>query len=132
MGCLAVPGQTELEFIQSLRDRSEHNNHCAGPLVRLSFSPYRLSTIEEAFGSEVAHDLLWSGYLPHILDTAAFELCAVHWMDLACLVLARSALADATHWRFGGELILNQLFHKTGWDPREISNLLAWQRTYLT
>lgn len=131
MGCVGTGTITELDFIASMANRGA--DQCRGPIVDLSFSAVRLDTLETAFDSDQASGLLWGG-LVHRTDGAwlTFGLCAIHWMDLASLVGVRARQYVRGDWMAEASILLNQVCEQAGWDPKEISNLLTWQRVQLT
>lgn len=133
MGCVVThPTVSELDFVRALRDRSREFGACRGPLLRLSFGAYRLATLEDTFDSAAAHDLLWAGFHPEHLDAMDFTLCAVHWMDLSCLIWYRSHQAGRSDWHANADQLLRDTCNAAGWDPKEIENMFAWQQARLT
>jgi hypothetical protein len=130
VGCSGVDRSTEFEFIRQLADRRP--NECRGPLIGHIFSGYTVAGLEESFQSESAHDLLWDGFLPDCDTGLAFELCAAHWMDLACLTTARSRQHARRDWHALATFVLRETTTAAGWDLKEISNLLVWRRVPLT
>lgn len=132
MGCQESGSATEYEFVSDIvrRDRSPHT--CCGPSVRLGFAAVRLACIEESFLSPQAHDLLWEGFEPDPIDAMYFTLCALHWMELACLVSMRGHMYDNAVWRSEGSILLTDICAQHGWDAKEIANAFTWQRVRLT
>lgn len=131
MVCAGTARMTEFEFIQSMADRGR--DECRGPLVELSLSAVRLDILETSFQSQIAVGLLWQGLVPHT-DGAwlTFQLCAAHWMDLASLTSVRARQYLRGDWLAEASVLLNDVCRAASWDPKEISNLLTWQRVQLT
>lgn len=124
-----VTKTTELEFVHALADRSES---CRGPMLRLAFSPIRAYSLETAFESPKATELLWEGH--HVDGNLGvhFSLCAAHWIDLCALVWMRSQQYRRRDWRSEADHLLRDVCQAAGWDPKEIVNMFAWQHSQLT
>jgi hypothetical protein len=131
MGCSATEASTEYDFVTAIVRLRTDGLCCVGPYVRLGFSASTLEQIESAFMSPVAHDLLWAGYEPEPIDAMYFTLCALHWMELACLVNHRGHMFDDIDWQNQGATLLERICQTQGWDPKEIANGLAWRTTTL-
>ncbi len=129
MGCVGTEKVTEFEFINSVRGRS--SGECRGPLLALSFTGLTLETLEESFVSYPAYALLWSGFTPSD-GLITFSLCAAHWMDLSYLAGINGRRHDRADWFNVASLLLRQLLDAAGWDAKEISNMVTWQRVQLT
>lgn len=133
MACTADnPATNEFEFVRDVHTRTREFGECRGPLLRLSFSAWRLAVLEDAFESETAHELLWAGFHPEHADAMDFTVCAVHWMDLSCLVWLRARRFGRADWHAEADQLLRDACSAAGWDPKEIVNMFAWQRARLT
>lgn len=132
MGCHESGYSNEHEFVaQVTRSRADIWS-CCGPRVTLAFSPVRLAEIEDALKSPSAHDLLWGGYDPAPIDAMYFTLCALHWMEIACLLSLRGYQFQCEPWRSEGSSLLEDLCREISWDAKEIANAFTWQRLRLT
>lgn len=129
MGCVGTARQSEFEFIASLRDRQPED--CRGPLFPLGFSGYRLELLEESLLLAEARDRLWDGYLPG-REEVAFVLCAAHWMDLSYISGVCAQHQRRADWFDTASALLRQIFLAARWDPKEIANMVTWQRVQLT
>ncbi len=123
---------SELEFVQSLVTRDDTLEACKGPLLRLAFSPWRTLTLETAFDSPVATDLLWDGHHLDGILGVHFTLCAAHWIDLCALVWMRSRQQRRSDWHGEADQLLRDVCDTAGWDPKEIVNMFSWQHSQLT
>jgi hypothetical protein len=127
VGCTGTGAITEFDFIKSTRDRSPEE--CRGPLVALSLTGHRLDTLEQSFHSQRAHELLWNAYDPDPLtDRVTFKLCAAHWMDLSYLAGMRARLIGRREWMSEASALLKEVCQGARFDPKEIANMIAWQR----
>lgn len=131
MVCTPANSCTEWEFVASLPSRARWDD-CRGPFVRLAFRPLRLQLLERIFASESASDVLWCGYTPGGITETRFTLCVAHWIDLATLVFARGRQLLRFDYEHKARELLGDVCTGAGWDPKEIANSLAWQRTRLT
>lgn len=125
--CVGAGRQTEFEYIVSLRGREPGT--CRGPLLGIVIGPRRLEILERAVPE--AHDLLWDSFEPY-LDQMFFVLCAGHWMDLAYFCGLRARQNRNGEWFAEANALLDQMFAEARWDPKEISNMVTWQRVQLT
>lgn len=132
MACRGSECKTEHDFVALIvrDDRAPHD--CCGPLVRLGFSAMQLCVIEESFQSAAADDLLWAGFDPEPIEAMYFVLCALHWMELACLVSMRGHQHAKPGWHTNGSELLSRVCGTQSWDPKEIANAFTWQRVRLT
>lgn len=102
-------------------------------MVLLAFSAVRLHALEEAFQSQRASELLWGALVPRSDgDWLTFLLCAVHWMELASLIAVRAHQYLRGDWLSESSALLHEICDAAAWDPKEIANLLTWQRVQLT
>lgn len=135
MACLSEAYCTELGFVQALLGRSSEGE-CKGPSVTLALATARVLYLERIFDSQIATDVLWSGYEERgdddLLYQVRFTLCAAHWFDLGAFAWARGYQKSRPDWINCGEELLQDLCREVAWDPKEIANLLAWRRTRLT
>lgn len=131
MACVPAESQSEWEFVRSLFDRPSHDD-CEGPLLHLCLSTEQVCVFERIFDSERASDMLWAGLRAVSDDAVSFRLCAVHWLDLASLIYARSRQHDRSDWSMSAISLLAAVCMAAGWDAKEIVNMLTWQRTRLT
>lgn len=132
MPCKGSGDTNEHEFVaQVVRERTDYLD-CCGPLVRSGFTALQLYRIEEAFQSTAAHDLLWDGFDPDPIDAMYFTLCALHWLELACLVSLRGHQYDDSEWRVTGADLVYKICATQTWDPKEIANAFTWQQVRLT
>ena len=133
MACtVTAPARTEFEFVRALHDQAREPGTCFGPVLQLSFSALRLSVLEEAFDSDQAHDLLWEGFHPEVVDAMAFSLCASHWLDLSCHVWLRARVLGRFDWHSAADRLLHDTCEAAGWDTKEIANMFVWQQARLT
>lgn len=134
MTCQPTDVANEFEFVAALIDRSGAASTCCGPLVRLKFSEPELNQIDRALLSTLAEDLLWGGFdrCKPLIDGMTFMLCALHWLELACLVTLRGRRNADKRTRLAGERLIGDLCRAQGWDPREIANAFAWSQVRLT
>jgi hypothetical protein len=130
MPCLSAEPCSELDFVRALQDRPE--GECKGPSIVQTLWSGRVLLLERIFDSQIACDVLWSGYLVDRSDGLVFDLCAAHWFDLACFAWARSRQQSRRDWAWAAEELLQDLCHEAGWDAKEIVNMFAWQSTRLT
>ncbi len=121
---------TELTFVQALAGRGE--SQCVGPGIELALEPYRVTFLSVIFGSHLANALLWGGHRTNGPMGLHFHLCAAHWLDLCALTWLRSRQYRSKAWHVEADRLLRDLCEHAGWDPKEIVNLFAWQRTQLT
>ncbi len=136
-GCTpSMAAATEYEFVTSLAGRAP--GQCHGPAVTLFLSGYRLELLEEALHSRQALDRLWDGFEPYEIawdgrdDKLAFRLCAAHWFDLSRRA-GQVALISARRDLFGvAGVLLHEVLTGAGWDPKEVANMVTWQRVQLT
>lgn len=131
MTCTGTAIIPELEFIQSLGDREPDG--CRGPLIEICFRPIRFTQVEFGLASAKATELIWSGFQPHASTHGlAFRLCAVHWLDIVGLLMARGVRQGRSDYMTDATILINSICRGCDWDLREISNLLRWQRMSLT
>lgn len=130
MACLPSQTCNELEFVSALLSRA--HGQCRGPLMRFAFGPYRVFALEHIMDSAVASDVLWDGFQGEGPDGVHFELCAAHWVDLAALCELRSLQYRRVDWHETAESLMDKLCASAGWDPKEISNMIAWKSERLT
>lgn len=129
MGCEPGLRYSELDFVLAMGERDARKGECAGPVVPLRFWPYRVFVLEHVLDSKAASDLLWDGFRDDPYKGVAFELCAAHWLELAAVVEVRAAQYGRDDWAFMGRTLALDLCESAEWDPKEIVNLFAWQRT---
>ncbi len=120
---------SELEFVRSLSGRADS---CQGPLLRIAFTPWRVFTLETAFDSARAAELLWEGHHDDGCLGVHFSLCAAHWIDLCALVWMRSRQQRRKDWHAEADHLLRDICDAARWDPKEIVNMFAWQHSQLT
>ncbi len=133
MQCVGTGAQTEFEFIRSLRDRGREGfGECRGPLLTLTLSGHGLQTLEDSLMSCGAHETLWSGFQRSAAADMAFTLCAAHWMDISHVAGNHARQYQRTDWFAEASSLLKRTLHTAGWDPKEIANMVAWQRVQLT
>lgn len=133
MACRSSAGCSELDFVRALHERTI-NGECKGPGVTLSLLSGRVAHLERIFDSEIASDVLWSGF---DLDddsgpSLRFTLCAAHWFDLGALAWARGYQKSRPEWLCFSQDLLQDLCREVAWDPKEIVNMFSWLRTRLT
>jgi len=133
MACLSTGDCNELEFVQALLHRSP-DGECTGPDVTLRLWIGQVTLLERIFDSQVASDVLWSGFVKRNDDTLClyFNLCAAHWFDLGAFAWARGYQKASSEWVLLAEDLLQDLCREVAWDAKEIANLFAWRRTRLT
>ncbi len=124
--------QNEHEFVATVTRTGRALFTCCGPLIIQGLSAVQLALIEGSFHSQTAHDLLWAGFEPHLPDAMFFRLCALHWMELACLVSLRGHQFGDPALRSEGARLLSQVCATEGWDVKEIANAFQWQQVRLT
>lgn len=132
MACLGSGSASEYEFVSAVVHERRNIHTCCGPLIKQGFLAPRLARIEDSFMSPMAHDLLWDGFDPEPIDAMYFTLCALHWMELACLVALRGHQYDDSAWRAEGSILLLRICATVGWDAKEIANAFTWQQVRLT
>ncbi len=132
MTCQGSGSSDEYAFVAEIVNKRRDVHTCCGPLVRQGFSASRLAGIEECFDSAIAHDLLWAGFDPEPVDAMYFTLCALHWMEIACLVSLRGHQYDDAELRMTGTVLLMGICATLSWDPKEIANAFTWQQVRLT
>lgn len=130
MACLPTPTHGELEFVHELVTRDL--GQCRGPLLRITFRPYRVSLLELIMNSTAASDVLWDGFQGESYHGLHFERCAAHWMDLAALCGLRAAQYRRVDWSTTADRFMENVCTTAGWDTKEIVNLIAWQGEKLT
>jgi len=130
MGCEGTGPLTEFEYIASLRNREP--DQCRGPRLGLAFSAWGLQTLEDSLCSEDAEELLWSGFEPVAGDRVVFILCAAHWMDLSYRSGVNGRTLGRPDWFSAGSNLLVHILAAAKWDPKEITNMVTWQRVQLT
>jgi hypothetical protein len=133
MGCSATADVSELNFVLSLNTRSRKVGECRGPVITVPLSSWRVFTLEHAFDSTVAHDVLWSGYEERSASSQMiFALCGAHWLDLSCLLWARAQQSRRGDWHSEADQLLHDVCDHAGWDVKEIINMFAWRHVKLT
>lgn len=132
MVCLPTETPTELEFIQALVRRRRVINECQGPLLRIAMWPYRVFLLESILDSSIASDMLWSGHCNDGCMGVHFELCGAHWMDLVILCEVRAFQYNRRDWQAEAEQLHIDVCRAGGWDPKEMLNMIMWQRERLT
>lgn len=132
MACLPTEVSDELDFIHALMRRTSSFSQCCGPLLRIAFWPYRVFVLEHVLNSQQASDMLWDGFLEDGCVGVHFELCGAHWMDLAGLCQFRARQYRRDDWSTEAEQLLRDICVTARWDPKEILNMIAWQRERLT
>jgi hypothetical protein len=131
MACKPTNSLSELQFVQALLRRSCHGE-CQGPALHLVLDPQRVFRLDRIMQSNVASDVLWSGFIADSAAGPEFALCAAHWFDLACLAWARAIQFNKLNWSAEAEDLLQDLCFVAQWDAKEIVNMFAWQRARLT
>ncbi len=117
----------ELTFVRSLHGRKAGD--CRGPLVELVFEPGRFSDVEDVLTSTAAIGLLWSGFRPFANPSGlTFRLCAMHWLDLTGVLMAEAVAGQRSQLTIQTAALVRSIVETCGWDLREISNMLRWQR----
>lgn len=127
--CVGIGRQTEYEFIQSIRDRRPGD--CRGPHATLKLWRHQIGLLDECFEIGTApHDLLWQNFqADHPFEGfCVFRLCAAHWMDLSYLVGIRSRENGRVDWMALGSSLMHKACLGAGFDPKEIINMIHWQR----
>lgn len=132
MACLPTHTPGELEFVHALVARRCPVAECCGPLLRIAFWPYRVFVLEHLMDSPDASDLLWDGFMSDGAVGIHFELCGAHWMDLVAVCQLRAAQYRRSDWGGQADQLLVDVCTTAGWDPKEILNMMAWQRERLT
>lgn len=134
MICTATPANGELEFVLSLHTRSKAEGECRGPLATLALKEAKAFAFARIFNSRSAEDLLWGGYCASDGQRPGmfFQLCAAHWLDLACLLWMRARQLGRTDYHQEADQLLRDVCEAVGWDPKEIVNMFQWQSARLT
>ncbi len=132
MACRGTVCPTEHDFVAQVVHERESIHTCCGPLIKQGFIAQRLARLEDSFQSGMAHDLLWAGFDTEPTDAMYFTLCALHWMELACLVSLRGHQFDDPALRSEGTILLSNVCATVGWDAKEIANAFTWQQVRLT
>jgi hypothetical protein len=131
VSCTGSVCRTELDFITALRRRG--SGACCGPLLTLALVTRRLETMETALAhSERAGEVLWAGFVRGDDPPFRFALCAGHWLDIGFTIQIRAIRLQQLIWRNESINLLRQVCQEAGWDPKEISNMMTWQRVLLT
>ncbi len=131
MQCRGTSSITEWQYVHQLHGRQ--GGSCCGPLVTLPLVDGRLDRLEEGLQSEMASRLLWSGLVDALeVNPRMFRLCAVHWMELCYLISNHAHTSRRRDWWGEASLLLRQICAGAGWDPKEIANMMMWQRVRLT
>lgn len=118
---------TELDFVASLAGR---NHDCRGPLLPITLPQPHIEGIGDSLA--VRGDTFWSSSTPAAGNSFTFTLCAAHWLDVSYLCGISGTLNGRRDWFNIATELLNAILRTAGWDPREMSNLLAWRRAQLT
>ncbi len=133
MGCQPpMTRATEYEFIASMRHRAP--GQCRGPALSLPLSAYRLELLEEAaVGAPALVERLWDGFQPWAeCRQLSFTMCAGHWFDLSYTAGVNARRTGRRDWFDAAGALLSQAMDIAGWDPKEIANMVNWQRVSLT
>jgi len=125
--CHDAGHSTELDFVASLTGR---NHGCRGPLLSITLPQPHITGIGDSLATRA--DQFWSAASPATGDSFTFTLCAAHWLDLSYLCGISGTLNGRRDWFNIATDLLNAILRSAGWDPRELSNLLAWRRGQLT
>lgn len=127
MACVGSGPCSEFDFVRAM-PRRRTIEQCCGPLLALIISSARLETIEESITDTESHDRLMAGFDPHCPAGLLFELCAAHWMDVSFVAGCEAGRHNRRDWFWAATALLRQICSTADWDPKEISNLIAWQR----
>lgn len=130
MACVPTNAVSELEFVKSLPGRGDEI--CAGPRLRMAVAADQVWEMDRIFDSELAHEVLWSGFEHDSGVGLEFALCAAHWLDLIALFWVRSLQQGLRESEVQARVLLRDLCFIARWDAKEIVNMLAWQRLRLT
>ncbi len=125
--CRDAGRTSELDFVASLNGR---NHDCRGPLLSLTLPQLHITGIGDSLAGR--DDKLWSAADSTIGDCVTFTLCAAHWLDLSYLTGISGTLNSRRDWFLIATDLLHRILRSAGWDPKEMSNLLAWHRAQLT
>lgn len=121
---------TEMDFVRASVDRQP--GQCLGPLLGLWFEWSRLDILADVSLGSRAYDRLRDGFEQTVSDQeimfSLFSQCAAHWFDLAMLVGLGARLNEHPSWASEAATLVHQTCTNAGWDVKEISNLLHWQR----
>ncbi len=115
---------TEFEFTRALIGRDPETPGCVGPTVILGMADARIAALCEAFGSPPAARMLALARVP-LTDPAVFSMCGAHWADLCCLAILNGSRQARPDWVSEGIALQVDVFRSTGWDPKELANLLT-------
>ena len=126
-GCRDAGHSSEMDFVASLKGR---NHDCRGPLLSLTLPHQHVTGIGDSLAGR--DDKLWSSIDTTSGDAVTFTLCAAHWLDLSYLTGVSGTLNCRRDWFLIASELLHQILNGAGWDPKEMSNLLAWRRGQLT
>lgn len=129
MGCEPGLSYSELDFVREMTHREARKGECTGPVIQLRFWAYRVFVLEHVLDSKEASDLLWEGFHEDPHEGVAFDLCAGHWLELAAVIELRAAQYRREDWAFMGRTLALDLCERAHWDPKEIVNFFAWQRS---
>lgn len=129
--CLDAGRQTELEFVHSLRGRQV--GECRGPLVEIELPARLAERLEDSFcGNVAALDILTESLHVACGTSATFRLCVAHWLDLAHVSVLHGQEHRNRQWVEVADNLFQRACRTAGWDPKELSNMLVWQRAKLT
>jgi hypothetical protein len=125
--CSGSEHLTELNLVRALyaRDGAEP---CAGPLLTIAISGRRLELLYESLLTSALHGKLQSALDLYYPNGIAYRLCAAHWIDVTYTAGCQAQICDRPDWQLGATLLIRQICSEGGWDPKELSNLLAWRR----
>lgn len=129
MACEPTPERGELDFVQALLSR-QNFSECRGPLLVLILKRFSLFQLELMCSSTMVSDRLWGGYQPGVRDV--YQLCAAHWVDIATVAGYNARSSGRADWQSEALGLLRAVCEAASWDVKEISNMFAWQRQFLT
>jgi hypothetical protein len=122
MACQPTAPITETAFAHLLR-ANRAGQSCAGPMTMVRLAPWRLDIIDDALTvPSPLGDLLWDNVRPEQPGYLAFELCLLHWFDIAGALTRIAVGTGRVAWIDHTRQLIDDLLVASGVDGKEIAN----------